>query len=258
MLMTKKINECRFIAHPFNGSNYSTKYWGSYGTDSQTIQAQWFAFPLLFQTAFLAIGWSAHHSEIVCEKGNSNGKDYCWVPVVTAKRDMWWNKCMWVGPWEAGAARWAFMSTSVKQGSPSRQGHTHTLGKMLKKMYLSGGQAPVSQELFCFWLSTGGAFLAGALLANILRQRSTEKKTRQSLLWKQVDRVWKEGIVNWLPSQLSREITSHWLGNRVVVRRAVFLFFFWMNGNEYVASLRMTVHLFVLTKWLFTTVPCYT
>lgn len=31
---------------------------------------------LLLQTAILAIGWSDYHSEIVCEKGHSNGKDY--------------------------------------------------------------------------------------------------------------------------------------------------------------------------------------
>lgn len=42
--------------------------------------------PLLFQTAILAIGWSELHSEIVCEKGKSSGKDYSSVPVVTAEK----------------------------------------------------------------------------------------------------------------------------------------------------------------------------
>lgn len=55
------------------------------GTDSWTIEAQWFTFPLLFQTAFLVIVWSQHHSEIVCEKGNSNGKDSVVVMVPCAK-----------------------------------------------------------------------------------------------------------------------------------------------------------------------------
>lgn len=40
------------------------------------------------QTAILAIGWGEHHSEMVCEKGHSNGQDYGRVPVVTAKRDV--------------------------------------------------------------------------------------------------------------------------------------------------------------------------
>lgn len=53
---------------------------------SRAIQPQRFAFPLLFQTAILAIRWSEHHSEIVCEKGNSNGMDYGSVPVVTVKK----------------------------------------------------------------------------------------------------------------------------------------------------------------------------
>lgn len=42
--------------------------------------------PTSLQTAILAIGWSELHSEIVCEKGKSNRKDYSPVPVVTAEK----------------------------------------------------------------------------------------------------------------------------------------------------------------------------
>lgn len=34
----------------------------------------------------VATGGSERHSEIVCEKGNSDGKDYRWVPVVMVKQ----------------------------------------------------------------------------------------------------------------------------------------------------------------------------
>ena len=114
---------------------------------------------------------------------------------------------MWDGHQEGGSAQRVFMSTSMKRGSPSgerTQTHAYkgTLGKYAGGAYLCGSQAPVSQELFRFQLPASGAFLAGALLLNILQQRFSEKNPAINL-WKQVHRVGEEGFYNWMPSQLS-------------------------------------------------------
>lgn len=101
--------------------------------------------------------------------------------MVAVKRDMWWNKCIWVGPREAGSAQWVFMSTSLEQGSPLGQGYTHMHYTQWEKCWgkhtflVARHKSPRS---CCLSSSLRvGAFLPGALLANILQQR--DRKTHQ-------------------------------------------------------------------------------
>lgn len=99
--------------------------------------------------------------------------------------------------------------------------HIHTLGEMLKRNVPFRWPGPGLPGAVLFLAFDRWGFPSRGSVGQYPAAK-IHRKTPQSSLWKQVDRVSIEGIVNWLPSQLSTEITSHRLGNRVVVKRAVF------------------------------------
>lgn len=228
-----EINERRFIGHSFNGSNYSRlmDYSGSVPCFPSMLFWPWDELNILLKLSVkkaTVMGRIMVRSLWWWQKETCGGVSACGLDLVRLELH---DGLLYLLEWYRETP-WGHIRVKHWRKCSVLEAQVSLLGAVLLLP-------------FCRW-----DFSWQELCWPVF---STDKKTAKSSV-EAGRQSSKLGIGNWMPSQLNKYITCHWLGNHVVVVKQIasYDFFPRMNGN--VTLMKKIVHLFIFSNCLFTTV----